>query len=216
MPAAVELDHDGHFFAFLREAGAGDRQALGGQHDHLARLFHADAEAGRLGLVDFVDGAWLRGFDIPVDVHHARGGLEDLADLPGQPEPGGLVGSVDLGHDGLQDGRPRGYFRHGEHGAMPGGDRQEAFTDTLRDGMALGRALGLVGEVDLHLGDMRAAPEVGVTDESVEVERRRGADVELGVLDLRLQRGGPGDLLRDLSGALERRTLGHLHRELEF
>ena len=71
-------------------------------------------------------------------------------------------------------------------------------------------------EVDLKVGEVRAAAEKVVTHQAVEVVRRRQADVTLHVDDAHVLQDFMGQLRGDTSRVLERRPLGHVHDHLEL
>ena len=89
------------------------------------------------------------------------------------------VVAVDLGDEGLEDGRAGRDLGHGDGGAVFLGDGQELLADALGDVVAGGVAVVLGQEVDLDVGDIGAAAQEVVADEAVEIERGGGAGVDL-------------------------------------
>ena len=53
----------------------------------------------------------VRGLDVPVDVDHAGGPGEDVLHRLGQTLAAGGIGPIDLGDEGLQDGRTGRHLR---------------------------------------------------------------------------------------------------------
>jgi hypothetical protein len=82
--------------------------------------------------------------------------------------------------------------------------------------MTLLAALVFRREVDLKVGEVRAATEKVVTHQAVEVVRRRQADIALHVDDARVLQDFMCELRGDTSRVLEGRPLGHIHHYLEL
>ena len=158
----------------------------------------------------------LVGLDIPVSVHHAFGVVEDVNHLVGQRQAAFLVRPIDFGHKGLQDGRPRRDFGDGDAGAVFGGDSGDVRADALGDVVALPLALVFGHQVNLQVGDVRAAAHEIVAHQAVEVKRGGDAGVNLVIRHLRLDAHGGGNLAGGLGRALQRAAFGHVEDDLEL
>jgi len=73
-----------------------------------------------------------------------------------------------------------------------------------------------VDQVDLNVGDVCPFPKEVVSDKPVEIERRRGADVDLVVGDLRNRAEDASDLTGGGVGLLEGIALGGVDNHLDF
>ena len=110
-------------------------------------------------------------------------------------QPRAVARPVDLGHERGEHGGPRRDLGDLRRRAVAGGDGVDAGAHGDGDGVALAAALVLGEQVHLHVGDVVAAAHEVVAHEPVEVERRRGARVHLGALDLWRAAHVRGDLL---------------------
>ena len=90
-----------------------DIQAVDGDPHRLGYLFGGDAVYSCFFFVDLKAVFCLVVLDIPVDVDDAVGLFEDAANIPGDLDLSFIGGAVDLGNDGLKNGRAGrnlGYF----------------------------------------------------------------------------------------------------------
>ncbi len=190
---AVQAGPQGLDDGFLRDAGLRGAFAVHGQHHP------------RCG-----------GDAAVVDVHHAPGPLEHLTHGAGQRLPAGRIGAVDFRHDGCQDRRAGGHFDDLDFGAKPGGGGLQDGPDPHGDVVALRIAPGLVHQIDLDVAERRIAPQVVLTDQSVEVDGRGRAGIGLDVGDFGLGQKLVAQCLQHGVGPFQRRAGRHLHHDLEF
>ena len=128
----------------------------------------------------------------------------------------GLVRAVNLRHERLEHGRAGRHLGNRYARTELRRDGRDLRTDPLGDVVALRLALLFADEVDLNVRDVRSAPQEVVAHEAVEIERRRGAHVNLVVRDFGFRSHSGGDFPRDLGGALQRAALGHVKNDLEL
>ena len=211
-----DVEDDGQVFALVGQTEEIDRAALRGEGEGLVDRGDAHAVQGGFLAVDHVADLGLVGLDEPIDVHGAGRALDDAADGGSEGETLRFGGAVDLGDDGLEDGRTGRDLGDGDGGAVALGDGGEAGAEALGDGVALVGAFALADEVDLDVGDVGAAPEEGVADETVEIKRSGGAGVDLVVADGGIGADGGGHLGGDAGGLLERGALGRVQDDLEL
>jgi len=124
--------------------------------------------------------------------------------------------AVDLGDDGLEDGRAGRDLGNGDGGAVGFGDGGDAGAEALGDGVALVGAFALADEIDLDVRDVGAAAEERVADEAVEVKRSGSAGVDLVVADGGIGADGGGHLGGDAGRLLEGGALGSVEDDLEL
>ncbi len=154
----------------------------------------------------------------PIDVHHARVLREQLTHPPGDRQLAFLVGSVDLGDQGREHGRPGGHLYHLHARVQPRfpghplDDRANPFGDI----MALVAALRLVDQVHLDVRHMVAAAQVVMADHPVEVEWGGGADVQLQVGDLGHLGQRQAHVLCQCGRRFQRRVLGQVDDDLHL
>jgi len=199
-----------------RSEGTCRRSALRRELEGIGDGRLADAVQGGLPGVDHVADLGLRSLDVPVDVHDAGGAFHDLSHLAGEFDALGLVGAVDLGHDRLQNRRPGRNLRDGHGHAVFARDGGDGRPDPFRDVMALPGAELLADEVHLDVGDVRAAPQVVMAHETVEIERRRRARVHLVIAHFGFRADRGRHLAGDPRRLLERGAFGGIDDDLEF
>ncbi len=161
-------------------------EALDSNPQRLGNRFGADPVQRRLLLVDDKPRLRLVGLDIPVDIHHAGGLLENVPHIAGQRQARGRRRPVHLGDQCLKHRRSGRHLGDGDSGIVFGGDRGHSGPHPFGDVVALRLAFALVDEVDLEIGDVGAPAHEVMPHQPVEIERRRGADVNLIVRHLRL------------------------------
>ena len=82
--------------------------------------------------------------------------------------------------------------------------------------MRLTFPLVLIEQIDLNVALVRAAPQVVLTHQTVEVDRRRGAGVDLVVGNFRYLTHVIGQRVEDAQRIFERRSFRHVHHDLEL
>ncbi len=193
-----------------------DGAALG-RHLHGCRHVRGrDGGGAGARLIDDQRRLRLRRRDVPIDVDDSGRLLEHGFHLAGELQATRRIRTVDFRDERLQHRRPRRHFRHLNRGVEPSRDRHEPIAHALGDVVALLAALVFRREIDLEVGEVRAAAEKVVTHQAVEVVRRRQADVALHVDDARVLQDFTGELRRDARRLLEGRALGHVHDHLEL
>jgi len=85
-----------------------------------------------------------------------------------------------------------------------------------RDLVALAVPLMLVHQVDLDVAEFRPGAQVVLPHQPVEVDRRRGAGIDLVVGHLGQRRDLRGEFLQDATRLLERGSLRHVDDDLEL
>ena len=134
---AREAHHDGHVFLLIggvEQAGgiARARQAQRARHilvgDAVERGFLAVQTDGVLRLIVF---------HVPVDIDHAGGLLEDVANLPRDVDLAVLRGAVDLGDQGFEHRRAGRHFGDLDAGSEAPGHGDQLLADALGDLVAL-------------------------------------------------------------------------------
>ena len=116
----------------------------------------------------------------------------------------------------MQHGRAGRHLGHGDDRAVALGDGGDNRADPLRDRVALVRALVLADEIDLQVGDIGPAAHEVVPHESVEIEGRGGAGIDLDVADLGLAANSGGHFAGNAGGLLQRGALGRVDHDLEL
>ena len=124
----------------------------------------------------------LRRRDVPIDIDDSWRLLEHGFHLAGELQAARRIRTVDLRDERLQHRWPGGTSDTWIV-ALNRRDRHEPIPHALGDLVALLAALVFRGEVDLKVGEVRAATEKVVTHQAVEVVRRRQADITLHVDD---------------------------------
>ena len=128
----------------------------------------------------------------------------------------GLIGAVDFGYESLQYGWAGRHFGNGDRCAVFGGDLGQCGTHAFGDVVALGGAFVLAHEVDLNVGHVGAATHEVVAHETVKIERRGSAGVDLIVAHLRLGADGLGHFASDVEGLLQRGAFGRVYDDLKL
>ncbi len=144
--------------------------------------------------------------------HRAEGGL----DLFRRTAARVGVRAVDLGEQRRHHRRSRRRLddlQRGSRGHGNGGDRP---AKVQRDGVAGPLALGLGRQGELDVAEVGFGPQIGVPDEAVEVEGRRGPGVGLGGDDLRHGERRARDRPRDRVRRLDGSALRQVDRDGEF
>ncbi len=214
--APLEAQDDRHRIAGGRDvndSGLGAAQGDGqGAHD----LLGADACLHGLFAIDPHLEAGSGRLDLPVDVDHTIGGAEYLPNLVGHLETAVEGRPVDLGDQRREHRRPGRNLGDLDGDAESIGHRLQRPPHLAGQRVRLVLALLLVHEVDLDVGDVAAGAQEVVTNESVEVEGRRGADVDLEVRDLGHAAEGEGELAGGGVGLLEGEALRGVDHDLEL
>ncbi len=74
----------------------------------------------------------------------------------------------------------------------------------------------LFDEIDLQVGDVRAAAHEVMAHQAVEIKGRGDAGIDLVIGHLRLDAHRGGDLARGLRGAFKRAAFGHVQDDLKL
>ena len=193
-----------------------DRLAAHGESEGLRNRLGAHAMKGGFFLVDDEAGLGLVRLDIPVHIDDSGGFLENPNDFFRQGVAGFLVRAVDFGHEGLQDWRAGRDLGEGDSGVVFFGDGGDGGTHALGDVVAGGFAVVAVFEIHLDVGDIRTTAEEVVANESVEVEWRGGAGVNLRVRDFGLLFNDVSHFAGHGGGAFERSSFGHVEDHLKL
>ncbi len=155
-------------------------------------------------------------FNIPVDVHHPRGLIEDVPDLAGDLDLAIIIRTVDLGHKGLKNRRSGRDLRYLDPGPVFGANLIDPRPRPLCNLMALCLPFPFGQEVDLNVRLVRTSPEKGVADKTVKIVRRGCPDIHLVVCDLRHGTEIVSDFAGDGCRLLQCGPLGHINDDLEF
>ena len=177
--------------------------ALYGDLDGPGDLFFRDAVEGRLFLIDGKDLAVAFRLPEPIDIDHPGRSGEDLFHLCRQFYPGSIGWPIDLGDQGLQYRRAGRHLGHRHSCPVFGGNLRQRRANPGGDIVALQVAGVFRLEIDLDIGDGRAAAHEIVADQAVEIIGRGGADIDLVIGDRRVLaddtghlQGYPGGLLK--------------------
>ena len=212
----VQADHEGHVFLGGIDVQQSGR-ITGGRHlQGAGDLVFGDAV--ERGLLFVHEEAILRlvVLHVPIHVHHAIGAFPQVANLSGDTDAALLRRSVDLGHQGLKNRRTGRHLGHLDARAKAFGDGQEAKAHLLGDLVALQFAVVLAEQVYLNIGDVRAAAQIIVAHQAVEVIRGCGAHVSLQVDHFGLLQRGGGERAGYARGFGERGSVGHVHDDLKL
>ena len=213
---ARQFEPDGHRVLLFRDVREVHVRAAGGDAQGFGNRFRADAGERGLFLVDVKQDALLVFLAIPVDIDHALGVAENLADLGGERLTLRTVAAIDLRDERLQNRRTGRDFRDGDARVVFLRHLRQRRAHAFGDIMTLGIALALGQQVDLDVRHIRTAAQEIMADEAVEVEGRGGAGIDLIVGHLGLGGGGGREFARGLGGAFERRSFRHVEHDLEL
>ena len=155
-------------------------------------------------------------FDVPIDVHHALGLLEQIAHLPRQSDTPLHRRAVDLGDQRLEHGRSGRHFGHLDPRAIALGDRQQALAHLLGDLVALQIAGVFRQQIHLDVGHVGSAAHVVVAHQTVEVVGRSRSRVGLDVHHFALLLRFLGQQLRHPLRLFESGAVGHVDDHLEL
>ena len=126
------------------------------------------------------------------------------------------IRSVDLGDDGLQNWRSRGHLHHRDSGPEILRDGGQQFARRTGDRVTAVLAFALIEQHDLDVALPGLAAQIVVAHQSIEVERRSGANVGLQGGDLRQLTKGVGETSGDIGGDRKRRPLRQVDHHVEF
>ena len=153
---------------------------------------------------------------VPVHIHDPLGLFKNVPDLAGHLDLAGIIRPINLGHQGLQNRRPRRNFGHLDSGLVPGGDGFDQGANPLGDVVALRLPFPLGGQVDLNVGHIGTPPQKIVAHQAVEVVRRGRADVHLVIGHLRNRADDVPDLPGQGRGLFQGRILRHVDDHLKL
>jgi len=199
-----------------------DLELAHGHRQVLVDAVDADAAQGRLLGVHLEAPGGHRGADHRLLFAHQVGVGEGALDGPGRLLAGGVVGTVDLGDQRLQDRRARRHLDHGDARAVklldPGGldEAGEPLPHVDGDLVPVPFPVALVREHDLDLGLPGEHAQVVVAHEAVEVERCPGPHVGLNGEHLGDLANQIGHLRREARGVGQGRPRGHVDDHLEL
>ena len=213
---ARQADPHGDRLALSGEVGEIDVDAFDTHFQGLRNGLAGDAVERGLFLVDVEEETRLVFLAIPVDIDDSGRLLEDAFHLASEGLARGPILPVDFGDERLQHRRPRRHLGHGKGGAILLRDRQNPFTDTFCDGVAVGLAILFREQVHLNISDIGPAPVEIMADEPIEIVGRGRAGVDLIIGHLGLLRDRRGHLAGGAQGLLERRALGQIDDHLEL
>ena len=106
-----------------------------------------------------------------------------------QREAALLVGPVDFSDERLQHRRAGRHFGHGDARTVFRGDLRDARPHAFGNVVTLRFAFAFRNQIDLHVGNVRAAAHEVMADQAVEVERRGHAGVNLVIGHFRFDSG---------------------------
>ena len=187
-----------------------------GDGQRLRNRLGADAVQRGFLLINHEPRLGLVVLDIPIRIHDAGRALKNLNRLAREGVAGFLGRPVNLGDECLQHRRPRWHFRHRDPCAKLRGNRCHPRSHALGDVVTLRLAFAFGYEVHLNVRDVRSAAHEVMPHQTVEVEWRRYARVNLIIRDLWLGANGGGDFTRGLRGAFEGAAFGHVEDNLEL
>ena len=154
-----------------------------------------------------------------VDIHHPGLCGHDFFELGRrlyEPRIGHPLTSLDLGHQGGQDRRPRRGLHQFQVHLMALSQGHEVIAQPEHDGVALHGPALLGGQVDPDVGHVAALTQVVVPHQSVEVLGRGQAHIGGEIAHL----GHPGEkflkVLHHPAAVLQRSALGQIQHDLKF
>jgi hypothetical protein len=216
LPLRRQRDSYGQFV--LRIAVVDRRRVVAGE-SHAHRVHDVPRrDPGQRGLV-LVDADEQLGRAVVhavVDRHDVLRLREYLAHAGRDRELPLIVRAIDLRDDRRHDRRARRHLDDLEFGAMRGRELLEGRPQGLRDVVRLAAAMVLVDEIHLDVAELRRGPQVVLADQSVEIDRTRGACIRLVVGHLRNLRDLGAEIAEHGRRAFERRACRHVDDHLEL
>src|SRR5579862_1993714 len=158
----------------------------------------------------------LRIFDVPVHVYNTWRLLENIFYLRSELDLASVVRTVDFCDKRLQHRRARRNFRHFDAGAERGREFDKFRAQAPRYLMTLSLTIMPRQQVHLNVRLIRLTAQKIMPHHAIEVIRTRCARINLVIRHFGLLRKILSQGLRDASGLLERRSVGHIDDDLEL
>ena len=147
--------------------------------DRVGDLSLVQAEAHGLGAVNREHPALHLSLAAIIDIDDVGSLFEDGANLAGNRQLPRIIDAVDLRDQWRQHRRARRHFDNPDICRIGIADALQRFAQGLGDLMAVAVTLRLVPQVELNIGQVGCVAQVVLAHQSIEIDRRRGADIGL-------------------------------------